>query len=63
MLEKTTIDLWKAYCYIHKVLTTMFNTNNIEGDFAEKIVADFYGGVLATPSTKAYDFTANGRVY
>ncbi len=63
MIKKSTIDLWKAYCHIRKVLSQDLNTNNITGDFAEILMADFYDGTLAHPSTKAYDFTANDKNY
>lgn len=63
MIKEATIDLWKAYCHIRKVLSQKLNTNNITGDFAEILMADYYGGTLAPPSTKAYDFTANDKNY
>lgn len=63
MIKEGTIDLWKAYCHIRKVLSKNLNTSNITGDFAEILMADYYGGILAPPSTKAYDFTANGKTY
>lgn len=63
MVKEGTIDLWKAYCHIRKVLSHDLNTNNITGDFAEILMADYYGGTLAPPSTKAYDFAANGKTY
>ena len=63
MIKEGTIDLWKAYCHIRKVLSQKLNTNNITGDFAEILMADYYGGTLAHPSTKAYDFTANDKNY
>lgn len=47
MIKEGTIDLWKAYCHIRKVLSKNLNTSNITGDFAEILMADYYGGILA----------------
>ncbi len=51
------------YCYIKKLVAKKFRTNNIEGDFTEDLIADFYGGKLETASHKAYDFTVDSKRY
>jgi len=57
------IELWQMYCYVRKLVAKKFRTNNIEGDFTEELISDFYGGELADTSCKAYDFTADGKRY
>lgn len=57
------IELWQMYCYIKKLVAKKFRTNNIEGDFTEDLIADFYGGKLETASHKAYDFTVDSKRY
>ena len=60
---KNKIELWQMYCYIKKLVAKKFRTNNIEGDFTEDLIADFYGGKLETASHKAYDFTVDSKRY
>ena len=58
------IDLWQLFCRMRQMISKTFRTKNIEGDFAEELMNDFYGGTLATPSTKGYDFITNdGKKY
>ena len=58
------IDLWQLFCRMRQMISKMFRTKNIAGDFAEELMSDYYNGKLATPSTKGYDFTTDdGKKY
>lgn len=57
------IQIWKIYSYVSSRLASQSNTGNIVGEFAEELMADYYGGLLAPPSTKGYDFEVNGIKY
>ena len=60
---KSKIQLWKIYSYVGNLIIQQSRTGNITGEFAEELISDFYQGVLANPSTKGYDFIANGAKY
>lgn len=55
--------LWKIYCSFIDVVSGVFRTNNVEGEFSEELMSDFYNGTLAIPSTKGYDFSVGNLTY
>lgn len=57
------IELWKIYTYIGSLIANKSRTGNIVGEFTEELLTDFYSGKQAPPSTKGYDFEANGIRY
>lgn len=57
------INLWKHYCDETQKIAKVFRTKNIQGDFAEDLMADFYGGELANASNKGYDFLVGSTRY
>lgn len=59
----TKVQLWKIYAFIGQLIANNSRTGNIVGDFAEELMADFYNGTLAPPSTKGFDFVVNNIKY
>lgn len=57
------LSLWKVYSFVGMQINNSLRTGNVVGDFTEELICDYYGGTLAKPSTKGYDFTANGKKY
>jgi hypothetical protein len=55
-VDKNTVNLWKNYNMAKRlILDAMGGVANIEGEFAEKLVADYYGGEQLTASSKSAD--------
>lgn len=57
--------VWNSYINAMEEYRKAFgvNTNNILGSVAEQIACKYFKGELPPPSTKSYDFTANGEKY
>jgi hypothetical protein len=55
-MNTNIINLWKNYTMAtNLMLDAMGGTSNIVGEFAEKLVAEYYGGTQLTASSKSAD--------